>query len=120
MMRRMMKTLTTLVCAALLGVAACGGKEADRGGAPVDTQPSSTASGEPTEAPAQDQPASEDAAVAPSQPKDPSQRTSLTPDGCRIDGGTFVPSIGSEPTCPDGKKLVAPVMFGVEGGICCK
>ena len=61
-----------------------------------------------------------DAAVPPGQNQDPSERTSLTPDGCRAGGGTFVPSKGSEPTCPEGKKVTAPVTFGIEGGICCK
>lgn len=112
MMRRMMKTLTTLLCAALLVMAACGGQEADRAAAPGASQP-------PAETPAPDQPPTGDDAP-PSPPEGPPEGATLTPDDCRNAGGTFVPSTGAEPTCPEGKKLIAPVKFGIEGGICCQ
>jgi hypothetical protein len=114
MMRRMMKTLTTLLCAALLGMAACGGKEADRAAAPVEGQPTS-----PAETSAPDQPPPENAAP-PSGPENPPEGSAITPDDCRTAGGVFVPSTGTEPTCPEGKKLIAPVRFGIEGGLCCQ
>jgi hypothetical protein len=31
-----------------------------------------------------------------------------------------VPSIGGQPTCPDGKKSIGAIRHGIEGGICCK
>jgi hypothetical protein len=120
MMRRMMHTLTTLLCAALLGMIACGGKEADRGAAPLDTQPSSTPSDVPPEAPAPAEPADGEAAPPPAEPDGTSQGAPMTPDECRAAGGTFVASTGSEPTCPDGKKSIGGVRFGIEGGLCCK
>ena len=115
MMRRMMKTLTTLLCAALLGPAACGGKEADRAAAPVEGQPTSA-----PETSAPDQPPVQDAAAPPSTPEDPPAGSAITPDDCRAAGGVYVPSTGSEPSCPEGKKLIAPVKFGIEGGLCCQ
>lgn len=112
MMRRMMKTLTTLLCAALLGTAACGGQDPDRAESPTETQPS------PAEAPAPEQPpAGED---TPPPPATPPEGAALTPDDCRAAGGVFVPSTGSEPSCPEGKRLIAPVRFGIEGGLCCE
>lgn len=125
MMRRMVNKPTTFLIAALLGMTACGGKEADRGAAPAEAQPPSAVPSEvPPEAPSEEQvpaqPSVEDAAVPPAEPTGTSAGTSMTPDECRAAGGTFVASTGGQPKCPDGKKSIGAVRFGIEGGLCCK
>lgn len=111
--------IAMLTLAALLGASACGGKDADRAAGPGSA-------GEAAGGPAGGGEAVPvDAQAAPARPEDaasPGGATGAptTPDECRAAGGTFVPSIGNEPTCPDGKRSLGPVRFGVEGGICCK
>jgi hypothetical protein len=121
-----------LALAAALALAGCG-KEADPAApAPSAGQPTE---GAPAEPPAQptDEPTGEEPASppepsepgaepssnpSPSNPSSPSAPT--TPEECRAAGGTFVPSIGDEPHCPQGTRSLGPIRHGIEGGLCCK
>jgi hypothetical protein len=60
--------------------------------------------------------------VKPAQPDKPGKSAAAptTADECTAAGGSVVPSIGSKPTCPEGKKSIGNIKLGIEGGICCK
>ena len=58
--------------------------------------------------------------VKPAQPEPDRSAAPTTADECTAAGGSVVPSIGSKPTCPEGKKSIGNIKLGIEGGICCK
>ncbi len=69
------------------------------------------------------QPSAPGPAVTPVRPAEQSpgpDKPPTTIEECRVAVGTFVPSIGDEPSCPAAQRSLGGIRHGIEGGLCCK
>jgi hypothetical protein len=109
-----------LVLLSILIFAACSNDRADNVNSPGSAQ-----AGQPAQQPDRQpspplEPAPEQPAEAPApSPKDTPALT-MTPQECQAAGGTFRPSLGGAIECEPGESKIAQVVFGIEGGVCCR
>jgi hypothetical protein len=105
-----------LVLLSILVFAACSNDGADKVNSPGGAQ-----AGQPEKQPEKQPPPTppEQPAEPPVPPQDTPAQT-MTPQECQAAGGTFRPSLGGAVECEPGESKIAQVVFGIEGGVCCR